>query len=87
MVINKQRLEIQDAGQGQESQATANGVAMVVADDQAERLQELAARVGVPPQQLLRLALEEFLNGLDASFQQEADAIFRKYAELYRRLA
>ena len=87
MVINKQRLEIQADGQGQEPQAAANGAAMAVAGDQAERLQELAARLGVPPQQLLRLALDEFLDGLDASFQQEADAIFEKYAELYRRLA
>jgi hypothetical protein len=86
MVINK-RQEIQENGQAQGPQAIPNGAAMAVADDQAERLQELAAWLGMPPQQLLRLALEEFLNDLDAGFQQEADAIFEKYAELYRRLA
>lgn len=54
---------------------------------QAARLQQEAARLGVPPADLARAALSDLLAGHDDEFRAAADRVLRKNEELYRRLA
>jgi hypothetical protein len=51
------------------------------------QLDETAARLGISPQTLVRISLQELLKGHEARFQEAADHVFDKNAELYRRLA
>jgi predicted transcriptional regulator len=55
--------------------------------DRALKLQELAARFQVAPEDLLRVSLEEILTRPDEAFQQAARYVLAKNADLYRRLA
>ena len=56
-------------------------------DEIAIQLQEAAQRLGVTPEELLRISLEEKLAQLDADFNHAADYVLAKNAELYERLA
>lgn len=56
-------------------------------DDRLRQLQELAARFQVPPEDLLRVSLEELLNRSDETFQHTVRHVLAKNADLYRRLA
>jgi predicted transcriptional regulator len=58
-----------------------------VPDDRAQQLQDLAARLHVAPEDLLRVSLEEILNRPDEMLQQSVQYVLSKNAELYRRLA
>lgn len=50
-------------------------------------LQKLAARLGVRPEELARLSVEELLAQPDEAFEDAADYVLGKNRELYRRLA
>lgn len=50
-------------------------------------LRRLAAKLGVSPEELARLSVEELLSQTDEEFERAADRVLRKNAELYRRLA
>ncbi len=52
-----------------------------------ERLKALAQQAGVSPEELARASLEEWLARPREDFQQAAEYVLRKNAELYRRLA
>ena len=56
-------------------------------DEQMALLQAAAKRLGVAPEDLVRLSLEELLAHPDDSFTRALDFVLRKNAELYRRLA
>jgi antitoxin FitA len=56
-------------------------------DDRIQRLQELARRLGVQPEDLVRLSIDELLGRPDEAFEQIAGYILDKNSELYRRLA
>lgn len=62
-------------------------VAFELPQEQAEKLQREASRLGVSPGELARAALSDLLADPDDAFQAASDRVFRKNAELYRRLA
>lgn len=51
------------------------------------KLQEVATRLRVTPEELARLSIEELLASPEETFQQAVDYVLKKNAELYRRLA
>jgi hypothetical protein len=53
----------------------------------ASRVEEAARRLGIAPEELLRISVEEKLARLDDAFRDALDAVVAKNAELYRRLA
>ena len=53
----------------------------------ASKLHEAAERLGVSPEQLSILSIEEKLAQLDDEFRRSADYSLQKNANLYRRLA
>ena len=53
----------------------------------ASRLQEAAEQLGVSPEDLLRISLEEKLARLDDSFRDAVDHVVSKNSELYKRLS
>ena len=56
-------------------------------DDSLNKLQEAADRLGVTPEELVRVSIEELLSQPEESFKQAIDYVLKKNAELYRRLA
>ena len=62
-------------------------ITVTLADDSARKLQALAAAAQTPPEDLVRAAVEEWLNHPQEDFSRAAEYVLRKNAELYRRLA
>jgi len=62
-------------------------ITITLPDDRALELQELAKRLHVSAEDLLRVSLEEILTRPDEAFQQTVHYVLAKNAELYRRLA
>lgn len=62
-------------------------ITITLSDDRLARLQEIAARFKVSPEDLARVGIEELLTRPEEAFQRAADYILNKNAELYRRLA
>ena len=56
-------------------------------DDVAMRLGQAAERLGVTPEEFLRISLEDKLAIMDEEFNSAADYVLAKNAELYERLA
>jgi predicted transcriptional regulator len=56
-------------------------------DEDLRRLQEVAARFQVTPEELARLGIEELLSRPDEAFRQAVQHTLQKNSELYRRLA
>ena len=55
-------------------------------DDRMLKLQEVATRLRVTPEELARLSIEELLVRPEETFQQAVNYVLGKNAELYRRL-
>ena len=53
----------------------------------ASRLEEAARQLGIAPEDLLRISVEEKLDRLDDAFREALNAVVAKNAELYKRLA
>ena len=53
----------------------------------ATKLQEVAERLRVSPEQLSILSIEEKLAQLEEEFRRSAEYVLHKNADLYRRLA
>jgi len=51
------------------------------------KLEAVAERLSVSPEDLAILSLEEKLTQLDIQFKDAADYLLNKHAELYKRLA
>jgi len=62
-------------------------ITIAIPDERLRQLQEAAARLGVSPEDLVRVSIEELLGGSDEKFKSAADRVLEKNAELYRRLA
>ena len=60
---------------------------ITLSDDRLAKLREIADRFNIKPEDLARVSIEELLTRPEESFQQAADYILQKNAELYRRLA
>ena len=56
-------------------------------DESLLKLQDTAARLGVTPEELARMGIEELLAQPDEVFKQAIDYVLKKNVELYRRLA
>ncbi|MBD2254696.1 ribbon-helix-helix protein, CopG family [Nostoc parmelioides FACHB-3921] len=56
-------------------------------EEQLQKLQELAQRLGVSTEELLSASLEDLLNYPKNGLNQAASYVLRKNAELYQRLA
>lgn len=50
-------------------------------------LREVAQKLGVSPEELLKISVEEKLAQFDKNFIAAADYVFAKNTELYKRLA
>ncbi|MDQ3753576.1 MAG: DNA-binding protein [Acidobacteriota bacterium] len=64
-----------------------NAITITIPDEQMEKLREAAARLGLAPEELARVGVEELLKRPDDEFGRAADYVLRKNEELYRRLA
>jgi predicted transcriptional regulator len=64
-----------------------NTLTITLSEDRLAKLQEIARRFNVKPEDLARVSIEELLSRPEESFEQAADYILGKNAELYRRLA
>lgn len=62
-------------------------ITITIPDDRLRKLQEIAARLQVAPEDLVRVSLEELLTRPDETFQRAAHYVLQKNADLYRRLA
>ena len=62
-------------------------ITIAIPDERLRQLQEEAARLGVSPEDLVRVSIEDLLAGSDEKFKSVADRVLEKNAELYRRLA
>jgi len=62
-------------------------ITIALSEERAKRLQELASRFHIAPEELVRVSVEELLARPDDQFQQALDRVLKKNAELYRRLA
>ncbi len=62
-------------------------ITIAVPDDRLLKLQELAARFQITPEELVRVSLEEILTRPEDAFQRTVSYVLKKNAELYRRLA
>ena len=56
-------------------------------DEDADRLGDLAKRLGVSIEDLARVGVLEMLSRPDGDFEEVARSVLQKNAELYRRLA
>ena len=62
-------------------------VTVSLTDDQMRSLQEIADRLKITPEELARVGIEDLLVSPDTTFQQAADYVLKKNADLYRHLA
>ena len=60
---------------------------ITLSDERVKKLQEIADRLRVAPEELVRASLEELLTRPLDDFQQALERILNKNADLYRRLA
>jgi len=58
-----------------------------LSDETADRLEALAQRLGVSVEDLVRSSVEEQFKSPDDDFEEAAQHVLAKNAELYRRLA
>jgi len=58
-----------------------------LSDDTAQRLEVLAEKLCVSPEEIVQAGLAEQLSRLDNEYEQAADRVLQKNAELYRRLS
>jgi hypothetical protein len=56
-------------------------------DQTATKLQEAAEKLGVTPESLAQISVEEMLARFDQDFLAATSYVLKKNAELYRRLA
>lgn len=64
-----------------------NTITISLSDERLVRLRELANKVQMEPEALLRATIETWLDRGEADFTQAAKYVLQKNAELYRRLA
>jgi predicted transcriptional regulator len=62
-------------------------ITIALPEERLQRLKEIASRLGVAPEELVQASLEDLLTRFDQKFEQAADYVLKKNAELYRRLA
>ncbi len=56
-------------------------------DERLLKLQEMARRLHITPEELVRASIEEIITRPEEEFERAAGFVLKKNAELYRRLA
>lgn len=64
-----------------------NRITVTIPDDRLSKLQEIAARFQITPEDLVRVSIDELLARPEEDFRQAAEYVLNKNSELYRRLA
>jgi predicted transcriptional regulator len=64
-----------------------SSITINLSDEHLLRLKEIAARLGVAPEELARVSITELLAQPDEKFERASDYVLKKNIELYRRLA
>lgn len=64
-----------------------SAITINLSEERMRQLREVAARLGVSPEELARVSVEELLAKPDEKFEEAARHVLEKNAELYRRLA
>lgn len=63
-------------------------ITITLSEDRIAKLQEMATRFQVSPEELIQVGVEELLARPESdTFQQAVTDVLKKNAELYRRLA
>src|SRR5439155_25495877 len=62
-------------------------ITITLSDDRLAKLQEMAARLHISPEELARAGVEELLARPEETCHRAIDYVLKKNAELYRRLA
>ena len=62
-------------------------ITVALPDDRMVKLKEMASRLGVGPEELVRVSIEEILTRPEADFERAVDHVLGKNAALYQRLA
>ena len=62
-------------------------ITVALPEDRLQELKDVAARLGVSVDTLVRVSVEELLAKPDESFRNTLDYVLKKNEELYRRLA
>jgi antitoxin FitA len=62
-------------------------ITITVPENRLVQLKAMATRLGVTPEDLARLSIEELLSRTEDTMQQAITFVLTKNAELYRRLA
>jgi hypothetical protein len=55
-------------------------------EEHMRKLEALAARFGIAPEELVRVSIEDLLEQSDDEFRRAVDYVLRKNTELYERL-
>jgi len=62
-------------------------ITIPLSDDRLSQLRKWSEQAGLAPEEFLRRHVEQLLDRTGDQFQQAAEYVLRKNAELYRRLA
>jgi hypothetical protein len=64
-----------------------SSITIALPEDRLVKLNEMARQLGLVPEELVRVSIEELLTRPEADLKQAVDYVLGKNAELYRRLA
>ncbi len=62
-------------------------ITISLSNDSLQKLKEIAMRLNIAPEELVRISIEELLTRPEEEFQRVLEYVLNKNAELYRRLA
>jgi hypothetical protein len=62
-------------------------ITVTLSEDRLQYVQELARKVNVAPEELLRVSFEELVARPQEDFQKALEYVLETYKELYKRLA
>ena len=62
-------------------------ITITLSDDRLAKLQEIATRLHIAPEELVRAGVEDLLARPEETCQRAIDYVLKKNAALYRRLA
>ncbi len=71
----------------QELEAAMTTITVALPDHRMVKLKEMASRLSVGPEELVRVSIEELLTRREADFERAVDHVLGKNAALYQRLA
>lgn len=62
-------------------------ITVALPEEHLVKLNEMADQLGIVPEELVRVSIEELLTRPEADFERAVDYVLTKNTELYRRLA